>query len=398
VDLFESLVSIETCTRPTKLPLPKGLSPLQASLLTEARLVDRSKKRIDTAYVYEGGNTMYMDLRRRVILVLASAGIALGTAAYASTASATTILARSQSSPRSLTTLKVALVAPSATNDLNWTQSIYAALESLKSSEHLQIAVSENEYETTVAADILEEYAAKGYNLVIAHGSQYGSTIEQLAPKFPKVSFAWGTAGATFGLRNVFAYEAAANEGGYVQGYMAAELSKGNVLGVCGPIAAGDDKLYIDGYAAGAMAAKKSMVVHKVYTGSYSDDSLMETCAKTFVADGVSVLSATTQSSVGALGVARNDDLPFFGNDWSMASLAPHNVVSSEVYNWSPILENMFTDIRGGTLGGATFVIDLGNGGEKIDFNSRYALPGPIKTQGKKLIAEITDGNITPPQ
>ena len=341
---------------------------------------------------------MHLNMARRSVLVLAAAGIALGTAAYASSASATTNAPRTHSSPGAVTPLKVALVAPSATNDLSWTQTIYAALESLKSSQHLTVSVSANEYVTSDAANILREYASDGYNLVIAHGSQYGSTIEQLAPEFPKVSFAWGTAASTFGKPNIFAYEAAANEGGYVEGYMAAMLSKTHVLGVCGPIATGDDKLYIDGYAAGAKAAKPNMVVHEVYTGSYSDDSLMESCAKTYVADGVQVLSATTQSAVGALGVARTDNLPFFGNDWSMVSLAPHNVVSSEVYNWVPILENMFTDIRGGTRGDATFVIDLGNGGEKIVFNNGYHLAAPIKAEGEKLIKEITEGTLTPPQ
>ena len=272
---------------------------------------------------------MSFTIWRNTAILLVTIGVALGTAAYASTASATSSSPRAHLAELHETTLKVALVAPSATNDLNWTQSIYAALEALKGPEHLKIAVSANEYVTSLAANIIEEYAHQGYNLIIAHGTQYGSAIEQLAPKFPKVSFAWGTAGATFGMANVFAYEAAANEGGYVQGYLAAMMSKPHVLGVCGPIAAADDKLYIDGYSAGAKAAKPSMVVHEVYTGSYSDDTLMESCAKTYVADGVQVLSATTQSAVGALGVARSDNLPFFGNDWSMASLAPHNVVSS---------------------------------------------------------------------
>lgn len=76
---------------------------------------------------------------------------------------------------------------------------MYSALESLKGSENLQISVSANEYVVSQAADIIETYAHDGYNLIVAHGSQYGSIIEQLAPKFPKVSFAWGTAGATLG-------------------------------------------------------------------------------------------------------------------------------------------------------------------------------------------------------
>jgi basic membrane protein A len=219
-----------------------------------------------------------MNLSRKVALVLCAAGMALGTAAYAGGASATT---RTTSAPKAVSTLKVALVAPSATNDLAFTQSMYSALESLKGSEHLQIAVSANEYVVSQAADIIETYAHEGYNLIIAHGSQYGSIIEQLAPRFPKVSFAWGTAGATFGMKNVFAYEAASNEGGYVQGYMAALLSKSHVLGICGPIATGDAKLYVDGFQDGAKAAalagKFKITAHAVYTGSFSDNSLMAT-------------------------------------------------------------------------------------------------------------------------
>ena len=337
---------------------------------------------------------MHANLFRRAALVLAASAIALGTAAFAGVASAAT---SSHVTPRTAT-LKVALVAPSATNDLNWTQSMYAALENLKGPEHLLISVSANEYVTATAADIIQQYASKGYNLIIAHGSQYGSTIEQLAKQYKKVSFAWGTAGATFGLPNVFAYEAAANEGGYVQGYMAALLSKSHVLGVCGPIAAGDDKLYVDGYVAGAKAAHKSIKVQKVYTGSYSDNTLMATCAKDFVTNGADVISATTQSAVGALGVARTDHLPFFGNDWSMAGLAPHNVVSSEIYNWVPILSTMIGDIRSGTLGDATFVSNLGNGGERISFNPGYSLSASVKTTGQKLIREITLGTLSVPQ
>jgi basic membrane lipoprotein Med (substrate-binding protein (PBP1-ABC) superfamily) len=346
---------------------------------------------------------MHMNLARRGVLVLAAAGIALGTAAYASSASASTATARSHAVSTAVKPLKVALIAPSATNDLAFTQSMYSALESLKSSENLTISVSANEYVVSDAASIIREYASEGYNLIVAHGSQYGSTIEQLAPQFPKVSFAWGTAGATFGLKNVFAYEASSNEGGYVQGYMAALISKSKVLGICGPIATGDAKLYVDGFAAGAAAAAKAdkfkVTAHEVYTGSFSDDSLMATCAKTFVSgDKADVLTGSSQSVVGAIGVAKTDHLAWFGTQWNQSTLAPSNVVSSQVYNWDPILTQMFTAIRGGTLGGATYVIGLGNNGEKIQFNAGYKLSPAIKAQGQKLITAITDGNITVPQ
>jgi basic membrane protein A len=342
---------------------------------------------------------MHVNLVKRGAFVLAAAGIALGTVAYASGASAAT---RTTSAPAGMSTLKVALVAPSATNDLAFTQSMYNALEVLKGTEHLQISVSANEYVVSQAADIIEEYAHEGYNLILAHGSQYGSIIEALAPKFPKVSFAWGTAGSTFGFKNVFAYEANSNEGGYVQGYMAALLSKSKVLGICGPIATGDAKLYVDGFTAGAKAAgaanKFKVTAHTAYTGSFSDDSDMATCAKSFVSDGADVLTGSSQSVVGAIGVAKSDKKLWFGTQWVQSSLAPHNVVASQVYNWAPVLTQMFTAIRGVTLGGATYVIGLGNGGEKINFNKGYNLSASVKAEAEKLIAEITSGAITVPQ
>ena len=294
--------------------------------------------------------------------------------------------------------LKVALVAPSAKNDLSWTQTMVAALQSLQQSDNLQIAISDNQFVVSTSGNVIRQYAAEGYNLIIAHGSQYGSTIQQLAPQFPNVSFAWGTAGSTYNLPNVFAYLAAANEGGYVEGAMAAMLSKSHVLGAIGPIAAGDDQLFIDGFVARSKSVNKSITIHPVYTGSYSDVSLYATAAKTFVTGGADVLAGTTQASAGAIGVARSNSLAWFGNNWSMASLAPKTVVATEVYNWAPVLTQMFTEIRAGTRGGATYTINLGNGGETIEFNSGYSLPANVKAKADALIKGITDGSITVPQ
>ena len=294
--------------------------------------------------------------------------------------------------------LKVALVGPSAKNDLAFTQSMVEALQGLQQSENLQIAISDNQFVVADAGNVIRQYASEGYNLVIAHGSQYGSTIQQLAPQFPNVSFAWGTAGSTYNLPNVFAYQANSNEGGYVQGAMAAMLSKSHVLGVIGPIAVGDAKLYVDGFVAGAKSIDKSVTVNPVYTGSFSDPSLMAAAAKSFVSAGADVLTGTAQAVVGAIGVAKQDNLPWFGTQWSQASIAPKNEVSAQVYNWAPVLTQIFTEIRAGKLGGATYTITLGNGSEVIQFNPGYTLPANVKAKADSLIKGITDGSINVPQ
>ena len=100
-------------------------------------------------------------------------------------------------------------------------------------------------------AAAIRDYASQGFNLVIAHGSQYGPAVQEIAKEFPKVAFAWGTDVNTFGLPNVTAYTAAAEEGGYVNGVIAAVLTKSARSGVTGPVEVGDAKTYIDGFIQG---------------------------------------------------------------------------------------------------------------------------------------------------
>ena len=139
---------------------------------------------------------------------------------------------------------RVAVIMPSAINDLAFSQSMIDAVKIIQSEmggeAGFQFVFSENMFVVDDAAAAIRDYASQGYDLVIAHGSQYGSSLREIAPDFPEVSFAHGTTVDTFvdeGIKNVFAYEAASNQGGYVQGVMAAMLSKSNVIGVIGMLA-----------------------------------------------------------------------------------------------------------------------------------------------------------------
>jgi basic membrane protein A and related proteins len=336
-------------------------------------------------------------LPRPAVLVL-SVAVALAAAACGSSSSGgTSTSSSSSSSSSSASTLKVALIEPSLRNDLAFSQSMYAALQSLAGPMHLKVSVSDNLFNVTDAGNAMRQYASEGYNLIIAHGSQYGGTVQQLAPQFPKTSFAWGTAGVTYGLQNVFAYQANSQEGGYVQGYMAALLSKTKTIGIIGPIDVGDAHLYVVGFKAGALAADPKATVRASFTGSFSDDTLMATAATSYASEHADVLTGSSQSVVGAIGVAKHDNVAWFGTQWDQSSLAPSEVVSCQVYDWTGVLRQMITAIRGGVLGGATYTITLGNSGEKIAFSTSYPLPASVRAAGNTVISKIISGAVTPP-
>jgi basic membrane lipoprotein Med (substrate-binding protein (PBP1-ABC) superfamily) len=297
-------------------------------------------------------------------------------------------------------TFRVAVVMPSAINDLAFSQSMYDALlrvqKDMGGPDKFDFVYSENMFVVDDAAAAIRDYATQGFDLVIAHGSQYGSSLQEIAPDFPKTSFAWGTTVDTFGQPNIFAYEAAADQGGYVNGVLAANMTTSKVIGVIGPIETGDAKLYVDGFKAGVLATNPDITVNVNYIGSFSDTALAAEAASTHISAGADVLTGTAQMVVGAIGKAEEAGVLWFGTQSNQTSLAPKIVVASQVYHWEGTLTQMIDLINKGTLGGQSFAINLANGGEVIEYNPDFSVPADAKAAADAAIKGIEDGSIDP--
>src|SRR3954454_19329095 len=93
---------------------------------------------------------------------------------------------------------KVAIVLPSTITDLSWSQGMYEGLQAVQKNmggeSAMEIAYTENMFDVTAAAQAMRDYADDGYNLIIAHGTQYGTSMFEIAADYPNTSFAWGTA------------------------------------------------------------------------------------------------------------------------------------------------------------------------------------------------------------
>ncbi len=295
---------------------------------------------------------------------------------------------------------RIAVVMPSATTDMAFSQSMWSALtviqKEMGGESALVLKYSENMYKVPDAAAAIRDYASQGFDIVIAHGSQYGSSVQEIAPDFPDVTFAWGTDVNTFGLPNVYAYTAAAEQGGYVNGVLAAKLTKSRTIGVTGPVEVGDAKTYIDGFVQGVQSVDSGITISKTWTGSFSDVALMAAAAKTHIANGADILTGSSQSVVGSIGAAKdNGKVLWFGTQSNQASLAPRLVVASQVYDWSGMLKDIIAKHKSGTLGGVTYTLTLANGGLKVAYNPAFRLPASVKAAGDEAIKGIADGSIT---
>jgi len=296
-------------------------------------------------------------------------------------------------------TFRIAVVMPSATNDVAFSQSMYSALlavqQQMGGASALEIKYSDNMFNVPDSAAAIRNYASQGFDIVIAHGSQYGSSVQQIAKDFPKVTFAWGTDVNTFGYPNVYAYTAAAEEGGYVNGVLAAKLTKSKKIGVTGPIEVGDAKTYIDGFVQGVQSVDNTITITKTWTGSFSDVGLMTAAAKTHIANGADILTGSSQSVVGSIGAAKDaGNVLWFGTQADQSALAPSLVVASQVYDWSGMLKDMIAKHKAGTLGGITYTLTLSNGGLKIVYNPAYSLPADVKAAGDAAIQGLMNSTV----
>lgn len=295
--------------------------------------------------------------------------------------------------------LKIAVIMPSAITDLAFSQSMYSALKTIQEGmggeAKLELKYTENMFNVPDAAAAIRDYASQGFDIVIAHGSQYGASVQEIAPDFPKTTFAWGTDVNTFGLDNVYAYTAAAEEGGYVNGVMAAMLTKSKRIGVTGPIEVGDAKTYIDGFVQGVTSVDPAIEISKTWTGSFSDVALMTEAAKTHISAGADALTGSSQSVVGSIGAAKEKGgVLWFGTQADQTSLATDLVVASQVYDWNGMLKEIIAKRGEGKLGGEKYVLQLKNDGLKISYNPDFDLPADVKAAAEKAIAGIKDGSI----
>lgn len=291
---------------------------------------------------------------------------------------------------------RVAAVAPSATNDLAFSQSMFDALTNFdeEMGDAFEFDFQDGTFIVDDAAVALREWAASGdYDLIIAHGSQFGSVTEELAAEFPDTTFAWGTDTDTFGLDNVYAYTAASDQGGYVNGVLAASLTESNVVGVVGPVEVGDAKLYVDGFVFGAQQTSPDIAVNVTYINSFSDVPLATEAAETLVANDADILTGSAQMVPGPIQIVKDNELLWFGTQSSQLELSEGTGVAFQLYRWDIVLESIMASIEEGTPGGESFVLTLENGGLEMEYDEEL-LPAELIELAMETEQGIIDGEI----
>jgi basic membrane protein A len=237
---------------------------------------------------------------------------------------------------------------------------------------NVEVAISEKLGRAVDAGAATRQYASQGFDIVIAHGSQFQSVLPEIAKDFPKVTFAYGTGFQT--APNIFAYDPQAQDGGYLLGIVAAKMTKSGVIGIVGPVEAGDAVKYNYGFQQGVVKTNPQAKVRISYTGSFNDIVGAGEMAKTHMTAGADILTGSSQQAVGAVrAVAEKPGYFWLSTDMDQSSIGPDAVLASQVYNWEKVVNNIIDMRKKGTVGGKVLTLSFADGTLELKYNSRLA-------------------------
>ncbi|MFL6632704.1 MAG: BMP family ABC transporter substrate-binding protein [Massilia sp.] len=229
--------------------------------------------------------------------------------------------------------LKVAFVYVGPVGDAGWT---YAheqgrqAMEKALAGKAVTTYV-ENVPEGADAERVIRKLAVDGNKLIFTTSFGFMNPTEKVAKAFPDVVFEHATG---FKLaKNMGVYETRQYEGTYLQGVIAAKMSKTGTIGFVGSFPVPEVIRNINAYTLGAQSVNPAIRTKVVWINSWYDPAKERQAAETLIAQGADVLTQNTDSPA-TLQVAQEKGKYAFGWDSDMVKFAPKAHLTATTNSW----------------------------------------------------------------
>lgn len=293
--------------------------------------------------------------------------------------------------------LKVALCVTGAVNDMGWCQSAYEGLQLLEEKYGAQIAYTENLQVADMAATFTD-YAASGYDIVIGHGFQFGDPALEVGAQYPDTKFVCVEADVS--ADNVASYVMKCEEGGYIEGMLAASMTESNKIGFIGPIEGASLIKIMNGFEDGAKSINPDIEVQTAWTGSFTDTALAKEAAQAMIDSGVDFIAHdANESGTGAINAAKEAGIYATGDSYDQHELAPETILTSSMYNVPVLIEAAYKDVLDGSFKGEVKELGMAEGVVEIApyYDMESVIPEEVRTMIAEKIEDIISGEFVVP-
>jgi basic membrane protein A len=283
---------------------------------------------------------------------------------------------------------RVALLTPGPVSDAGWNAAAFDGLQLIKTQLGAETAMVQTRSPTDFE-DGFRDFAARGFNLIFAHGYEYTDSAISVARDFPNTYFvvSSGSEASTNVASLTFRFDDAA----FVEGILAGGVSKSGVVGAIGGIELPSIKLTFDGFRRGFLSVQPKGRVLISFIGKFDDMGAAKQAALAQInqgadvlihdadAAGLGVFQAASQAHVFAFGAIRNQN-----------AIAPDVVLASAVTSTPQAFLRIAREVKEHRFHPGMIEFGMKDGMVNVVLNPRLASRIPAATIEQVRRAELT--------
>lgn len=326
------------------------------------------------------------------IIVAAIAVTAVAFAAYTS-------LPRNTDGSKS--TLRIAVVTDALFSDKGWGESSLNAARFIESKYGFEVA-TEDDIPIAEIESTLKRYAQSGYDLIIAHGVQWGDPALRTGEQYPNVKIVVFT--GLVSSENVASIFPQQQQGSFLLGALAGMITETNIIGYVGGEEYPNVINIFEGYKQGAKAVNPDVEIVGTYLNDWDNPAKGKEAATSIIRQDVDVIFHVADSSGhGVIESARENGVYALGAVQDQNSLAPDTVLSSFVLDVDKAYSQAVNATLEGSLKGEIRKpgVEAGKGaaGDGIVYIASFhdldsKVPASVKSKLQELTNDVLSGKI----
>ena len=252
--------------------------------------------------------------------------------------------------------LKIVLILPGPINDQSWNATNYAGLVASNEQLGTKMEYIENvpasDYEST-----FRNYAERGYDLIMAAGTQFDDAANKVAAEYPDTTFCVVN-GFQADYTNVAPIFPKEYEASYVAALIAGEVSENGQFATIGGFPTEAMEKLLDVYEEVSVDVAKDRGISgatatRSYANSWDDIALGKQMAETMIDNGADTLFVyANQVGLGAIQAAKEKGIKFIGFSSNQNEIAEGTVVASVVFDFQSFYVWAVNKYFNGTLTG----------------------------------------------
>jgi len=294
----------------------------------------------------------------------------------------------------------IAVLTPEAGTDFGWNQQGVDAARAAAEKMGLEIVVADGLGYGDVRAP-MRELAAEGVDLIIAHASGYNTAGAEIAEETGvPVAIVDSPAALREGL--IADYTLSGHEGAYLAGRMAAKMTTTGTVGI---VVSGEPPSWNSqsaGFAQGVRAENADVNVLYAVIGpaAYADAAGGNRVTTSVIAAGADIIFGQGNgSSFGMIQAVETNaatdgsDVMFIDVIGDKSSLDTGHLLTSVVWDMTPVYSEMIADLKAGAFGSKRYAISLA--GDSVKLLRTPQVPGDVWAEIMALRDEIASGGMS---